>query len=144
MNETRQNPSGLTKDSGWQVGLRKTIPYPHTRVWDLLVSEEGINTWLGIGKPIEMKKGVKYLLQNGTRGEIRVIMPLSHFRITRHPVDVSYTRASTIQVRVLEKDERTILVFHEEHLPNQKEREKRWTYFHRVMEKITELLQDSK
>ncbi|MCJ7716133.1 MAG: hypothetical protein MUO54_06400 [Anaerolineales bacterium] len=125
MNETLKNSTGLTKDTGWQISLRRTLPYPLIQVWELLVSAEGIRTWLG----------------TGYQG---VIKPLSHIRITRHPQDNAYPRSSTIQVRVLEKGEKSILIFHEEYLPNQQERVRRRSFYLEVMEKITELLRKNR
>ena len=41
------SPVGLTKDAGWQIGVRKTLPVALEDAWNLLVSEEGLSLWLG-------------------------------------------------------------------------------------------------
>jgi uncharacterized protein YndB with AHSA1/START domain len=133
-------PVGLTKDAGWQVGLRRTIPISVEVIWRLITSTEGIQIWLGSGEPFELAKGVKYQLEDGTHGEVRVVSPLSHFRITRFPPDPAYLRASTIQIRVLQNKEKTNLVFHEEHLPSQEARRSRKEFYLGVMEQIQEML----
>jgi hypothetical protein len=130
---------GLTKDTGWQVGLRRTFPVPVEEMWDLLISPQGMQIWLGCGEPFELNKGATYQLNDGTTGEVRVVKTLSHFRITRHPPDPDYLRASTIQIRVLKNKEKTTLVFHEEHLPNQNARSSRKVYYLGVVEKIRDL-----
>ena len=127
---------GLTKDTGWQVGLRRTIPVPVEMIWDLLISPQGIRIWLGDGEPFELAKGAKYHLDDGTSGEVRVVKPLSHFRITRFPPVPDYLRASTVQIRVLGNKEKTTLVFHEEHLPNKQARLSRKSYYLQVIEQI--------
>jgi uncharacterized protein YndB with AHSA1/START domain len=136
-------PAGLTKDTGWQVGLRRTIPFPAEVVWQVLLSTAGIKTWLGNGKPFVLKEGATYQLTDGTDGEVRVYSPLSHIRITRFPPDPEYRRASTIQIRVLSKENKSTLVFHEEHLPNQEARQSRKLFYLKAVEQIEDLLENS-
>jgi uncharacterized protein YndB with AHSA1/START domain len=132
-------PLGLTKDTGWQIGLRRTLPYSVERLWTLLISPEGINTWLGKGKPFELAEGAVYKLEDGTQGEVRVFSPLSHFRITRYPPDPDYQRASTIQIRVLRNKDKATLVFHEEHLPHQEARRSRKLFYLGVVDQLQNL-----
>ena len=141
MNAEQQKPKGLTKNTGWQVGLRRTIGHPHQKVWELMTSYAGVSIWLGLGEPFKMEKGAFYNLQDGTSGEIRVVKPSSHLRITRYPQDPNYDRASTIQIRVIKKDTISVLVFHEEHLPSQEERQARKIFFLSAAEQILILLQ---
>ena len=72
-----------------------------------------------------MEKGALYQLQDGTSGEVQVVKPLSHLRITRNPQDPNYDRASTIQIRVIKKKNTSILVLQEEHFPSHKDRQAR-------------------
>lgn len=37
---------GQTKDTGWQFGIRKSIPLSLTEVWDFLFSTNGEKLWL--------------------------------------------------------------------------------------------------
>jgi hypothetical protein len=109
-------------------------------LWNFLLSPEGLEIWLGAGIPFEFEEGSTYQLKDGTYGEVRVISPGSHWRITRQPRDPAYQRASTIQVRVIDKGEKSVLAFHEEHLPNQHQRESRRDYYLGVFQKIKVLL----
>lgn len=54
------NKIGLTKDSGYQVGARKPM-VSIEEAWDFLVSERGLNLWLGTINPevIKVKKRLK-------------------------------------------------------------------------------------
>jgi uncharacterized protein YndB with AHSA1/START domain len=140
MTAKNKKPIGLTKETGWQIGLRRTLPFPYELVWELITSSNGVEIWLGKGDPFDLEKGVKYQLEDGTTGEVRVVKSLSHLRITRLPLHENYDRASTIQIRVLEKGEKTELVFHEEHLPNQEERQARKVFYLRVVDQIRNLL----
>jgi hypothetical protein len=85
MTSKKQKPAGLTRDTGWQVGLRRTYTQPHHRAWELITSLEGVQIWLGDGEVPVWSKGETYHLKDGTKGEIRVYNPLSHLRITRQP-----------------------------------------------------------
>jgi hypothetical protein len=128
------NQVGKTRDTGWQIGLRRTLAYPADQVWGWMLSSSGADHWLGPGADLNWEEGKDYNLQDGTTGEIRVYIPGSHFRITRQPTD--YARPSTIQVRVIERGDKTLLAFHEEHLPDAEERQRRKTHYLQVIEKI--------
>jgi hypothetical protein len=64
----------------------------------------------------------------------------SHWRITRHPPDPSYDRPSTIQIRVIPKDEKSILAIHEEHLPSEEQRAVRKVHYLGAVEQIRQIL----
>ena len=36
-----------TKDAGFQIGVRKTLPISIDKAWDFLFSDEGLEIWLG-------------------------------------------------------------------------------------------------
>lgn len=122
---------GLTRDSGYQVGVRKTLPLTLEDGWQLVTSSAGIADWLGEIVEGEFEVGGDYLLENGVRGELRVLRQQSHLRLTWKPV--SWRRASTIQVRVMPKGEKCTIAFHQEHLPNSAAREDRKVFFKAVL-----------
>ncbi len=136
MSNRTASPPGLTKNSGWQIGLRRTLPIPAGDLWRAILSPEGIRIWLGPGKPFEFKGGSTYLLDDGTSGEVKVFQPGSHWRITRKPPGGDGERGSTIQVRISAKEDRSVLSFHEEHLPDEVSRQSRKTHYLAVIEKL--------
>ena len=127
MKPQNESPVGLTKDTGWQIGHRRTLPIRLEEAWLLLVSPPGVRLWLGESPDLKFVKGAQYRTAGGTTGEGRVFHPDSHLRITRQPGD--YPRPSTIQVRVAPRGEKTVIVFHEEHLPDQEQREVRKSHY---------------
>jgi hypothetical protein len=133
-------PVGLTKDTGWQIGVRRTLAVNSQRLWDFMTSTKGIQLWLGPGEIFSFMEGVVYQLEDGTTGELRVIQTHSHWRITRRPPDPTYDRPSTMQIRVIPKGEKTILAFHEEHLPTEDQREARKVHYLGVVEHIRQEL----
>lgn len=136
MGNPNPSPVGLTRETGWQIGLRRTLSVPAEILEDFLLSPEGIKIWLGPGSPFTFSKGARYKLFDGTSGEVRVLKRGSHWRITRLPPDKTYSRPATIQIRIISKGDRAILAFHEENLPDQAARETRRLFFMEVIEKI--------
>ena len=103
---------GRTAEVGYQIGVRRTLPFSEEAIWGLLLSPEGIAVWLG--GPIEMAQGTRYTLADGTSGEVRVYTPWSHCRVSWQ--SPGWARPSLIQVRVIPAKSGTTLSFHQEHL----------------------------
>lgn len=138
---TSATRTGKTRDVGYQIGVRRTMPLALDEAWALLTSPEGVRLWLGDAPGVEIEPGADYVLEDGSSGEIRVVSDRSHLRLTWQPGD--WPRASTLQVRVIPKDERTTIAFHQEHLPGPDEREARRAHFARVLDAIGERLRES-
>lgn len=131
-----EKPIGLTKDAGYQIGVRRTIHVSHSRAWDMIFSTEGMNIWLGPTSGIELEPGQTYELGDGASGEVRVVKPGSHIRLTWQPPE--YSRPSIIQVRVLDKGGKSVIAFHQEHLPDGQAREARRAHFANALDRIEE------
>lgn len=131
--------TGQTKDVGFQIGVRRTLPVPPGEAWARLTSPEWVRTWLGGDPGVELAKGAEYSLADGSRGEIRVCKPGSHLRLTWWPE--GWPRASTVQVRVLPATgERTVFSFHQEHLPGPAEREERRAFYAGVLDALEAMI----
>jgi uncharacterized protein YndB with AHSA1/START domain len=124
----------LTKDVGFQIGVRRTLPIGHEDAWRLLTSDQGLKIWLGPISGLDFAKGARYQLADGSAGEVRVYSPNSHLRITWRPR--GWPRASTIQVRAIPKGDKTVIAFHQEHLPGAKEREERRAHFRSALDEL--------
>jgi len=133
-----KRPTGLTKDVGFQIGVRRTLPIHHADAWQLVTSEKGVNIWLGSTSELDFGKGARYRLADGSVGEVRVFSPNSHLRITWQPP--GWSRSSTIQVRVIPKGDRTTIAFHQEHLPGAGEREERRAHFAAALDALEALI----
>lgn len=128
---------GRTADAGWQVGVRRTLPFSEQRIWALLLSPEGMDEWLG--GPATLEEGAAYTLANGTSGEIRVYKPWSHVRLTWQPE--GWARPSTLQVRVIPAKTGTTLSFHQEQLRGETERTAMKAHWERVIGRLAGMLQ---
>jgi hypothetical protein len=69
---------------------------------------------------------------------VRVYSHNSHLRITWQPQ--GWQRASTIQVRVIPKEDRTVIAFHQEHLPGAKEREERRAHYTSALDELERII----
>ncbi len=134
MAKQEERPVGLTKDVGFQVGARRTLPVPLERAWSYLLSAEGQRLWLEAQTPLRWESAEPYRLEDGTTGEVRVFRDGSHLRMTWHPP--GWPRASTIQVRVIAKDDRSVVAFHQEHLPDAGARAQRRAHFLQVLDEL--------
>ncbi|HSH46423.1 MAG TPA: SRPBCC domain-containing protein [Longimicrobiales bacterium] len=129
---------GETAEAGFQVGVQRTVAVGHQRMWDVLTSPEGLRWWLGDGAgAVQLSEGARYELADGSSGQVRVVRPGGHLRVTWHPE--GWPRPSTIQARVMPKGEKTVVGFHEEHLPGPGEREERRTHFRAALDRLVEL-----
>ena len=130
--------AGQTKDVGVEIGARETFATASQRAWDMITSDEGLKLWLGDVPGFHLEKGETYQTTEGTAGEVRVVNPGGHLRLTWRPRD--WQNASTIQVRVIPRGAKTTISFHQEHLPGAKEREQMRQRWHRVLEQMQILL----
>lgn len=125
---------GQTAETGFQIGVRRTLPLATDDAWRLLTSPQGVRAWLGDARGFAAEKGAAYTTPDGARGEVRVAKPGSHLRVTWQPP--GWPRASTIQVRVMPAGAKTTFSFHEEHLPGAGEREERRRHYESVLDAL--------
>lgn len=125
---------GETRDTGFQIGVRRTLPVPADVLWQLIISDAGLQCWLGAGPTFALSPGTGYRLTDGTYGEVRVVQPNSHLRLSWQPGH--WPRASTIQVRIIAKGESSTLAFHQEHLPDAQARAQRRAHFEDALRRL--------
>ncbi|WP_438446539.1 SRPBCC family protein [Gorillibacterium sp. sgz5001074] len=125
----KEKPVGLTADSGFQVGVRRTLHASPEAIWDYLLSPEGMRLWLGgVAAGLEPVKGTRYTADDGTMGEVRAVKLQEQLRLTWKPP--GWEQASTLQIRLLPAAAgRTTVSFHQEKLADADVRERmkeRW------------------
>ena len=65
-----KDPIGLTQDSGWQIGVRRTILIPVGKLWEFMISKQGTDIWLGSDPKFHLQLGEVYELADGTTGKV--------------------------------------------------------------------------
>jgi uncharacterized protein YndB with AHSA1/START domain len=131
-------PTGLTRQAGWEIGVRRTLPMPLEPMWELITGPAGLRLWLGEAPGLAIAPGSTYLLADGTHGALTVVKPFSHLRLTWQPAD--WPRASIIQLRVLPGGERSVVSFHQEQLPDEAARAARRASFSAALDQLEQLL----
>lgn len=129
---------GLTKDSGWQVGVRKTLPIAPEKAWDFLLSKDIVRLWLGEVPPVHFQCGSMFKLSDKTEVKITMLKPNSHLRFSLHAPGTE--QPSVIQVRTIPSGENTVFAFHQEQLPDREARQDRKYYYQQVLDDLESLL----
>ncbi len=138
--KNEQRTVGQTRNTGFEIGARRTLPVTPADAWQLLLSPEGIAAWLGVTPNLLCNPGERYETTDGAAGEVRVYTPGSHLRLTWQPP--GWARASTVQVRVIPSGEGTTLAFHQEHLPDAAARAVRSAHYSTALDVLESLIKD--
>ena len=130
---------GKTKSSGYQVGVRRTFSVDVKEAWNVLLSPQGIEIWLGELPPFHLGVGVHYTTKCGITGEIRVLNELENVRLTWKKEE--WNKASTLQIRTIgQKNDKCTISFHQENLQSSGDREEMKTKWEEVLEKLKSIL----
>ena len=129
-----ENPVGLTKDAGYQIGVRRTLKVHYADAWRILTSPEGANLWLGESPDLKLLKGEKFTLKDGSQVEVRACARESHVRLAVLPQ--GWEKPTIIQLRVMPQQDRAVIAFHQEHLRTSDEREDRRQFYMSVLDTL--------
>jgi uncharacterized protein YndB with AHSA1/START domain len=132
--DRKDKPVGLTKDVGYEFGLRKTFPINLQDAWQYMTSAAGVRVWLGEMDGFRLEKGATYSTPTGESGVVRVVNPEVNIRLTWQPV--GWEKPSTIQVRTISAGLKTTISFHQENLPDENAREQMRSRWEKVMAAI--------
>ena len=126
---------GKTKDAGFQFGIRKTIPISAEKAWDFLISNKGLNVWLGsLSNELEIDK--EFVTENGITGSVRVFNVSSHIRLNWKPKN--WQNTSTLQIRVIGDNKKATIAIHQEKLLDFEQRTEMKEYWSLIINKLTE------
>lgn len=126
---------GQTRETGYQIGVQRSVDVDPATAYELVTSPEGLACWMGQGAPESLEEGTTFELADGTTGEIRVVSPGSHVRLTWHPD--GWELPSTLQVRVNENPSgSTAISFHHEGLPDAATRTAMQAWWRRALEAL--------
>lgn len=128
---------GKTKDAGWEVGVRDTVPGALPEVWEYLVGP-GLQLWLGDIDILPTEKGAEYVTRDGVRGTIRSFTPDFRVRLSWHPSD--WPHDTTLQLTVKEAVTGTTVGIHHEKLADREERRMMLAHWKNVMAGIRKAL----
>lgn len=104
---------GKTKDAGYQFGIQRTVSVLFDEAWEYMFKGPGLHIWLGRFKGPLIEKEA-YVTNDGDEFFVRVFKDLSHIRMSWKKQ--SWANSTVLQVRVLPKDKKSIISFHQENL----------------------------
>lgn len=132
----RDDATGLTKDVGWELGVRRTADASLEATWDFLIGE-GLAIWLG-DTVLPSESHAPYQTADGIRGELRARIDGQRVRLTWQPSD--WEHDSTLQVTVLPAASGTTIAIHQERLAGPDERTAMLDHWTGVLERLVERL----
>lgn len=118
------NSTGLTKDAGWQFGIRKTMSANLKTLWNDFFSDRGLSYW-----------------SEGVDQNFSTFKEYSHIRTKWRHKD--FTEDANLQIRFIpskNKDKTTISI-HVDKLKNESQREVTREYWSKVIEDLNLLMQ---
>jgi hypothetical protein len=132
-----ETPVGLTKDAGFQIGVRKTIDYPFDKVWIFFFSDEGVKICLG---NLITEVGIKkpYHTEEGIEGTINLFKLHSHIRLTWKRKD--WENFSMLQIRIIRAKNKTTISFHQDKMLDEQQREEMKMYWEEKIDRIEKSL----
>ncbi|KMZ44894.1 MULTISPECIES: SRPBCC domain-containing protein [Bacillales] len=126
---------GQTAATGFQVGVRRTMPISPEQAWAFLTSSEGVKLWLGDVANLTFSEGETFTSSDGISGQFRVVKPFRQFRLKWSMKD--WEKPSTLQIRLLsDKPDRTTISFHQENLDHENTREQMKLHWEEVLNEI--------
>lgn len=125
-------PVGLTRDAGWELGVRRTLPVPFDSAWTLLV-EEWLPRWLGVDSVPQL---VGAPLHQGRRdvGRVTGVHVGSRVRVRWDQPDAA--DETVLQVTLLPAASGTTVAIHQERLASADERERLIAHWTRALERL--------
>lgn len=125
---------------GFQFGIRKTFPIPLDQAWEIMFSERGMKSWLGIPNG-ELELGKDYATSQGIQGKVRVFKPFSHIRFNWKKSE--WDNMSTLQIRFIELGGKTTLSIHQEKLLDARQRAEMKEHWTGVMDQLSYFFLDA-
>lgn len=125
---------GRTQNAGYQAGARRTFSLSLEEAWNLLISRQGLEVWLGTSHLDKWETGLDFGGEDEVHGTVRVFKVYSHIRLSWQRRD--WTGPSVLQVRIIPAGKRTTISFHQEHLPDARLREEMKAHWHSVLDEL--------
>jgi uncharacterized protein YndB with AHSA1/START domain len=125
-------------EGDFEVSIRRTFEVSPKRAWDVLLKPVGQKLWLEVLKPVKFEKGQTYEAMDGTVGEVLTVRPGSHIRLTWRPM--GWQEETTVQVSIIDTARKAVIMFHQEKLPTERDRENLRLHWGEVLDRLGEVL----
>jgi uncharacterized protein YndB with AHSA1/START domain len=128
---------GETVATGFEIGVRKSLPISPESAWSLITSAEGVAAWLGEGVDLNFVPGESYRTTEGATGEIRTVLEGTRLRLSWQPKD--WAKPSIVQIYLEPNKTGTSVGFHQEKLANAEVREGMRARWQKALSNLEEL-----
>lgn len=137
--DSDSRPVGLTASSGWELGLRRTLPVSPDRAWTVLTSPVGTELILGKGVDLDPDRPGRANEEGPIAWELTTFHPCSHLRMKWRKA--GWAKASTLQIRVISAATGTTIAIHQEDLADKAAREELLAHWAKVLDRISMVLE---
>ena len=129
---------GLTKASGFQIGVRRTLNLTVEEAWELLSSTKGIQAWLGNVPALQLETGMRFHTDEGISGQFTTVNPYRNIRLAWQ--SGNWDKASIVQVRTIASGtSKTTISFHQEKLDGPETREAMKRYWEQALNRLMDM-----
>jgi hypothetical protein len=127
-----------SKDLGYQVSVSKTFGVSTQAMWEFLLSDHGLEVWLGKISSGAFDLMQEFVTQDGTQGMLRVFVPDCHVRYKWKPS--TFEKPSTVELRVVNAKGKAKVIFHHTGFYQKEQQEILRTYWKNVISRMTTAL----
>jgi activator of HSP90 ATPase len=131
---------GLTKNSGYQISVTKIFNVSYDTMWDFILSEEGINIWLGKSDMIDFELNTPFKTLTGIEGQLKSFKPGVNFKLTWKAAD--WTNTSKVEIRIDNKNGRARLGILQSFLTSLDQRSSQKKHWDNVIVNVSKELSD--
>lgn len=133
-------PTGVTKDAGVNIGIRRTVEASPDQLWRFLTSPQGLPLWIGKVPAFSPQKGFQFESEEGITGKIAVVIPNNKLRLTwKRP---EWDKPSRLQLYLLPaKSGKTTIAIHQEMLEDVYMRELMRRHWEEAINRIIEQME---
>ncbi len=137
---TAQNSTNVKKikDLGFQVTVSKIFPVNTNTMWEFLLSQLGINIWLGEINSDDFEIQKTFITKAGIEGKLTTFVPDCHLRFKWKPSN--WDKASTVELRVANSKGRASVIFHHTGFYKIEQQEELRAYWKQIISKMMEEL----
>jgi uncharacterized protein YndB with AHSA1/START domain len=132
---SKEKVIGQTKESGFQIGVRKTFDVSIETAWKFLFSQHGIYIWLGKINIENLELDKPYKTEEGIEGKVNTLKPYSHIRLSWK--SKNWSNMSALQIRVIKAMNKTTISFHQDKLTDSRQRAEMKMHWNKVIKQIS-------
>jgi activator of HSP90 ATPase len=126
------------KDLGFQVAVSKTFKVGTPTMWNFILSEAGIQIWLGEMNTDDFELQTQFVTKTGIKVKLTIFKPDCHLRFKWQPS--TFEKSSTVELRITNTKGKARIIFHHTGFFKIEQQEELRTYWKTIIDKINNAL----